>query len=34
MVFFFTHILFVVNHTFDTTPPERLQKYSVHLRMA
>ena len=27
MVLFFTHILFVVNHTFNTTPPERLQHY-------
>jgi len=25
MVLFFTHIPFVVNHTFNTTPPERLQ---------
>jgi len=25
MVLFFTHIPFVVNHTFNSTPPERLQ---------
>jgi len=24
-VLFFTHIPFVVNHTFNATPPERLQ---------
>jgi len=28
MVLFFTHILFVVNHTFNATPPERLQHRS------
>jgi len=28
MVLFFTHIPFVVNHTINTTPPERLQQYS------
>jgi len=27
MVLFFTHIPFVVNHTFNATPPERLQHY-------
>jgi len=27
MVLFFTHILFVVNHTINATPPERLQQY-------
>ena len=27
MVLFFTHILFVVNHTINATPPERLQHY-------
>ena len=27
MVLFFTHIPFVVNHTINTTPPERLQQY-------
>ena len=26
MVLFFRHILFVVNHTFNATPPERLQQ--------
>jgi len=26
MVLFFTHIPFVVNHTFNSTPPERLQQ--------
>jgi len=26
MVLFFTHIPFVVNHTFNATPPERLQQ--------
>jgi len=26
-VLFFTHIPFVVNHTFHATPPERLQHY-------
>jgi len=26
MVLFFTHILFVVNHTINATPPERLQQ--------
>ena len=26
-VLFFTHIPFVVNHTINTTPPERLQQY-------
>jgi len=27
MVLFFTHIPFVVNHTINATPPERLQLY-------
>jgi len=27
MVLFFTHIPFVVNHTFNATPPERLQHH-------
>jgi len=27
MVLFFTHIPFVVNHTINATPPERLQHY-------
>jgi len=27
MVLFFTHILFVVNHTINATPPKRLQQY-------
>jgi len=27
MVLFFAHIPFVVNHTFNATPPERLQQY-------
>ena len=29
MVLFFTHILFVVNHTFNATPPERLQQHPL-----
>ena len=29
ILFFFTHIPFVVNHTFNATPPERLQQYSL-----
>ena len=28
MVLFFTHIPFVVNHTINATPPERLQQYN------
>ena len=28
MVLFFTHISFVVNHTINATPPERLQQYT------
>jgi len=28
VVLFFAHILFVVNHTFNRTPKERLQQYS------
>jgi len=27
---FFTHILFMVNHTINATPPERLQLYTLH----
>jgi len=27
IVFFFTHIPFLVNHTFNATPPERLQQH-------
>jgi len=27
MVLFFTHIPFMVNHTINATPPERLQHY-------
>jgi len=30
MVLFFTHIVFVVNHTFNATPLERLQQYYSH----
>jgi len=30
-VFFFTHILFVVNHTFTTTLTERLQCSKIRL---
>jgi len=29
MVLFFTHIPFVVNHTINTTPPERLQQHPL-----
>ena len=29
MVLFFTHIPFVVNHTFNATPPERLQHFQI-----
>ena len=29
MVLFFTHIPFVVNYTFNATPPERLQQYAL-----
>ena len=29
MVLFFTHIPFVVNHTINATPPERLQHYKT-----
>jgi len=28
-VLFFAHIPFVVNHTFNATPPERLQHYDA-----
>ena len=31
MALFFTHIPFVVNHTFNATPPERLQQYLPEL---
>jgi len=30
MVLFFTHIPFVVNHTINATPPERLQQYQSY----
>jgi len=30
MVLLFTHILFVVNHTFNSTPPEGLQQHPPH----
>jgi len=30
MVLFFTHIPFVVNHTINATPPERLQQHPLH----
>jgi len=29
MVLFFTHISFVVNHTINATPPERLQQHPL-----
>jgi len=29
MVLFFTHIPFLVNHTINATPPERLQQYHL-----
>jgi len=29
MVLFFAHIPFVVNHTINATPPERLQQYYI-----
>ena len=29
MVLFFTHIPFVMNHTINATPPERLQQYML-----
>jgi len=32
MVLFFTHIPFVVNHTFNSTPPERLQQYFIAVK--
>jgi len=31
MVLFATHIPFVVNHTFNSTPPERLQQYKRYI---
>jgi len=34
MVLFFTHIPFVVNHTFNAIPPERLQQYQPLLLLA
>jgi len=33
MVLFFTHIPFVVNHTINATPPERLQQYNAKDRL-
>jgi len=30
MVLFFKHIPFVVNHTINTTPPERLQHFQTN----
>ena len=30
VVLFFTHIPFVVNHTINATPPERLQHYQIN----
>jgi len=32
MLLFFTHIPFVVNHTINATPPERLQQYNTIFR--
>ena len=32
MVLFFTHIPFVVNHTFNAIPPERLQQHPLFLQ--
>jgi len=29
MVLFFTYIAFVVNYTFNATPPERLQQHPL-----
>jgi len=34
MVLFFTHIPFVVNHTINATPPERLQQYTSNFQVA
>jgi len=31
MVLFFTHMPFVVNHTINATPPERLQQYNFNV---
>jgi len=31
MVLFFRHIPFVVNHTFNATPPERFQQVTLAL---
>jgi len=33
MVLFFTHIPFVVDHTINATPPERLQQHTLHFTM-
>jgi len=33
MVLFFTHIPFVVNHTINATPPERLQHRIAHMEL-
>jgi len=33
MVLFFTHILFVVNHTVNASPPERLQQHPLVFTM-
>jgi len=29
ILLFFTHMSFVVNHTFNATPPERLQQFQL-----
>jgi len=34
MVLFFTHIPFVVNHTINAPPPERLQQYTNNFQVA
>jgi len=34
MVLFFTHIPFVVNHTINATPPERLQQWWVRFAIS
>ena len=34
VVIFFAHIPFVVNHTINTTPPERLQQYHILFMLA
>jgi len=33
MLLFFAHIPYVVNHTFNTTPPERLQQHPLIFTM-